>query len=74
MHQQRNPAPTRPRQRQKGPLKNSWCRIPAGSFAVDLKTAQGLEAVNRLAATADIVVENFRPGTAASRPAVRTLA
>ncbi|WP_269457160.1 CoA transferase [Pseudarthrobacter equi] len=48
--------------------------MPAGSFAVDLKTAQGLEAVNRLAATADIVVENFRPGTAASRPAVRTLA
>lgn len=35
------------------------------SLAVDLKSPQGLEAVKRLAATADIVVENFRPGTAA---------
>jgi formyl-CoA transferase/CoA:oxalate CoA-transferase len=35
------------------------------SLAVDLKNPQGLAAVKRLAATADIVVENFRPGTAA---------
>ncbi|MBT2565892.1 CoA transferase [Arthrobacter sp. ISL-85] len=35
------------------------------SLAVDLKNPDGLQAVKRLAATADIVVENFRPGTAA---------
>jgi crotonobetainyl-CoA:carnitine CoA-transferase CaiB-like acyl-CoA transferase len=33
------------------------------SLAVDLKTAEGLSACRELAATADIVVENFRPGT-----------
>ncbi len=35
------------------------------SLAVDLKNPQGLEAVKRLAEKADVVVENFRPGTAA---------
>ncbi|MCZ2402193.1 CoA transferase [Paenarthrobacter sp. Z7-10] len=35
------------------------------SFAVDLKSPEGLAAVRRLALKADIVVENFRPGTAA---------
>lgn len=35
------------------------------SLAVDLKTPEGLAAVRALARTADIVVENFRPGTAA---------
>ncbi|MEH0110862.1 CaiB/BaiF CoA-transferase family protein [Tersicoccus sp. MR15.9] len=34
------------------------------SLAVDLKTPEGLDAVRRLAAKADVVVENFRPGTA----------
>lgn len=34
------------------------------SLAVDLKSPDGLEAVRRLARTADVVVENFRPGTA----------
>ncbi|MDP9884567.1 formyl-CoA transferase/CoA:oxalate CoA-transferase [Sinomonas atrocyanea] len=35
------------------------------SLAVDLKSAEGLDAVRRLARRADVVVENFRPGTAA---------
>jgi crotonobetainyl-CoA:carnitine CoA-transferase CaiB-like acyl-CoA transferase len=33
------------------------------SLAIDLKTAEGLEACRRLSQTADILVENFRPGT-----------
>jgi crotonobetainyl-CoA:carnitine CoA-transferase CaiB-like acyl-CoA transferase len=33
------------------------------SLAVDLKTPDGLEACRKLAAKADILVENFRPGT-----------
>ncbi len=33
------------------------------SLALDLKTSEGLEAVLRLIATADIVSENFKPGT-----------
>lgn len=35
------------------------------SIALDLKKPEGLEIVRALAAKADIVVENFRPGTAA---------
>lgn len=35
------------------------------SLAVDLKSPEGLEVVRELARRADIVVENFRPGTAA---------
>jgi crotonobetainyl-CoA:carnitine CoA-transferase CaiB-like acyl-CoA transferase len=35
------------------------------SVALDLKTEAGLAAVRSLAAQADVVVENFRPGTAA---------
>ncbi|MDR6620455.1 CaiB/BaiF CoA-transferase family protein [Sinomonas atrocyanea] len=34
------------------------------SLAVDLKSEEGLAAVRRLARRADVVVENFRPGTA----------
>lgn len=34
------------------------------SLAVDLKSAEGLLAVRELALTADVLVENFRPGTA----------
>ena len=33
------------------------------SLAVDLKTPEGLEVCRKLAAKADILVENFRPGT-----------
>ncbi|WP_336492281.1 CaiB/BaiF CoA transferase family protein, partial [Methylobacterium nigriterrae] len=32
------------------------------SIAVDLKSADGLDVVKRLAASADVVIENFRPG------------
>lgn len=32
------------------------------SIALDLKSPLGIEAVRRLAATADVVIENFRPG------------
>ncbi|MEV5751329.1 CaiB/BaiF CoA-transferase family protein [Actinoallomurus sp. NPDC052308] len=35
------------------------------SISVDLKTDKGREAVQRLADRADVVLENFRPGTAA---------
>jgi len=35
------------------------------SVALDLKSAEGLAAVRQLAAEADVLVENFRPGTAA---------
>ena len=34
------------------------------SIAVDLKTSAGVEVVHRLAATADVFVEGFRPGVA----------
>ena len=33
------------------------------SLAIDLKTSQGLDACRQLAATSDILIENFRPGT-----------
>lgn len=33
------------------------------SLAIDLKTAEGLESCRKLSQQADIVVENFRPGT-----------
>ena len=35
------------------------------SLAVDLKSADGIAVVRRLASSADVLVENFRPGTAA---------
>lgn len=33
------------------------------SLAVDIKTPSGLEVVRKLAATADVLLQNFRPGT-----------
>ncbi|PGN54475.1 formyl-CoA transferase, partial [Priestia megaterium] len=32
------------------------------SFAVDIKSEDGMAAVKKLLATADVVTENFRPG------------
>jgi crotonobetainyl-CoA:carnitine CoA-transferase CaiB-like acyl-CoA transferase len=34
------------------------------SFAVDMRSPAGLRAVQRLAATADVLIENYRPGVA----------
>jgi len=33
------------------------------SLAIDMKTSQGVELVRRLACRADVLIENFRPGT-----------
>src|SRR5438874_5625834 len=54
--------------RARPPLRNrastSFGQLNDGKkgIALDLKSADGVEAVRRLAATADVVVENFRPG------------
>jgi len=42
----------------------TWCAVNANkrNIALDLKDPQSLEIVKRLAAKADIVAENFRPG------------
>ena len=36
--------------------------VGKNSVVLDLKSAQGIEAVRRLVATSDVLVENFRPG------------
>lgn len=38
------------------------CNRSKRSLCIDLKTAEGLEAVRKLVATADVLVQNFRPG------------
>ncbi len=38
------------------------CNRSKRSLCVDIKTAQGLEIVEKLVATADVLVQNFRPG------------
>ncbi len=38
------------------------CNRSKRSLCVDLKTPEGLEAVRKLVATADVLVQNFRPG------------
>ena len=38
------------------------CNRSKRSLCVDLKTAAGLEIVRKLVATADVLVQNFRPG------------
>ncbi|HLI81938.1 MAG TPA: CoA transferase [Candidatus Binataceae bacterium] len=40
------------------------CNRNKRSIAVDLKEAEGLQIVHKLAATADVVMHNFRPGAA----------
>src|SRR6516162_5394193 len=61
-------APEGDMMRTRPPLRNgastSFGQLNAGkkSIALDLKSAAAVEAVQRLIATADIVVENFRPG------------
>jgi crotonobetainyl-CoA:carnitine CoA-transferase CaiB-like acyl-CoA transferase len=61
-------APDGDMMRTRPPLRNgastSFGQLNAGkkSIALDLKTPQAVEAVRRLVATSDVVVENFRPG------------
>ncbi len=61
-------APEGDMMRTRPPLRNgastSFGQLNAGkkSVALDLKSPAGVEAARRLAATADVVVENFRPG------------
>jgi crotonobetainyl-CoA:carnitine CoA-transferase CaiB-like acyl-CoA transferase len=61
-------APEGDMMRTRPPLRNgastSFGQLNAGkkSIALDLKTPQAIEAVRRLTATVDVVVENFRPG------------
>lgn len=52
--------------REKAHGQSLWWPVVARnkrSVTIDLRTAQGQELVRRLAAKADILVENFRPGT-----------
>ena len=61
-------APEGDMMRTRPPLRNgastSFGQLNAGkkSIVLDLKTPPAVEAVRRLVATADVVVENFRPG------------
>ena len=61
-------APEGDMMRTRPPLRNgastSFGQLNAGkkSIALDLKTPEAIEAVRRLVATSDVVVENFRPG------------
>ena len=61
-------APEGDMMRTRPPLRNgastSFGQLNAGkkSIALDLKSPRGAEAARRLVATADVVVENFRPG------------
>src|SRR5438477_3157192 len=61
-------APEGDMMRTRPPLRNrastSFGQLNAGkkSIALDLKSTDGVEAARRLVATADVLVENFRPG------------
>ncbi len=61
-------APEGDMMRTRPPLRSgastSFGQLNAGkkSIAIDLKSPHGVEAARRLVATADVVVENFRPG------------
>ncbi len=54
-------APTGDPFRAIGPMFNSWNQAKR-SIALDLRTPEGQAELHRLAATADAVIENFRPG------------
>src|ERR1700738_4565736 len=64
-------APEGDMMRSRPPLRNgastSFGQLNTGkkSVILDLKRAEGVEIVKRLVATADVVVENFRPGVMA---------
>src|SRR6266478_1000867 len=61
-------APEGDMMRTRPPLRNgastSFGQLNAGkkSIVLDLKSPRGVEVARRLAAAADVVVENFRPG------------
>src|ERR1700734_2665213 len=48
----------------RGSCRSTFGQLNAGkkSVVLDLKSPDAVEAIRRLVATADIVVENFRPG------------
>src|SRR5258708_23632903 len=54
--------------RTRPPVRNSCStafgqlNVGKNSLVLDLKSPKGMEAVRRLVATADVLVENFRPG------------
>ena len=52
-------------QRVRRPYSLFWAVEGRGrkSVTIDLRTAEGQDLLRRLAATADVLVENFRPGT-----------
>jgi len=53
----------------KGYVPSDFTVLNAGkkSFAVDIRTQQGVEVLKSLAAQADVVIENFRPGVVKRR-------
>jgi CoA:oxalate CoA-transferase len=53
---------TRPPVRNRCSTAFGQLNIGKNSLVLDLKSAEGVEAVRRLVATADVLVENFRPG------------
>jgi crotonobetainyl-CoA:carnitine CoA-transferase CaiB-like acyl-CoA transferase len=53
---------TRPPVRNRCSTAFGQLNIGKNSLVLDLKSAEGVEAVRRLVATSDVLVENFRPG------------
>src|SRR6201988_2049405 len=53
---------TRPPVRNNSSTVFGQLNVGKNSLVLDLKSPRGLEAVRRLVATADVLVENFRPG------------
>ena len=55
--------------RTRPPVRDGWPAVPFGqlnvgkkSLVLDLKSPEAIDAIRRLVASADILVENFRPG------------